>query len=347
MRKQFMITTDWITTDAGAADDSTLGAWVRLHAYCAPRLNGGRIVGAKGWTRDTAPRVCGVARRSFDAMVAAGIAQWDGNDLVLLGYDGAGERMWQAKSHGGAVGRQKQIKARRDALGIPTDSPVDNAPGTPRGVPGAEPQGIARGDSESEGESENDTAAAAAVPDRTPDPRLAAVAAEGGYLDFKDQDLRPQWIADLGEDPIEKIREVMRWGRQRSNAPVRMPSAYCTHRKALAERKRQEIERQRQRVEQETQRTQERAEQDERAKRAAEYQARQRAEIAALLALADEWTDRLTDEQAAIIGELRITFDARKSFGLTLGRKLDKLPSALVEQAKARANEHTEEGITA
>jgi DNA-binding transcriptional MerR regulator len=185
------------------------------------------------------------------------------------------------------------------------------------------------------------------TPSLTPDPRLAAVAAEGGYLDFKGEDLRGQWLADLGDDRIEKIREVMRWGRQRTMKPVRMPSAYCDHRAALAERKRQEIERQRQQVEQETQRAQERAENDAKAQQAAILQAINRAQAAALLALADEWTDRLTEDQAGIIGQLRTAYDAGKPLGLILVRYAEKLPHALVEQAKARANEHTEEGITA
>lgn len=179
---------------------------------------------------------------------------------------------------------------------------------------------------------------------------LKFISARGGHLHHHGEDRRPGWLEDTAGMSIDQIGAVFDWARSRGRRiiyPGEGEGYFGWARKAMDDARKAEITRQRQQVEQETQRTQERAEQDERAKRAAEYQARQRAEIAALLALADEWTDRLTDEQAAIIGELRITFDARKSFGLTLGRKLDKLPSALVEQAKARANEHTEEGITA
>lgn len=335
MRKQFMITTDWITTTAGAADDAALGAWVRLHAYCAPRLNGGRMVGAKAWTKDTAVRVCGVTRRAIDSVVAAGIAEWDGEDLVLRGYDGAGEQLWQRKSHGGKTGREKQLAGTGGIT--PTGSPQRESPrGELRGVP--EP--VPRGDSEGEGENESTTVTAAQRQ------QLAAVAAEGGYLTFKSEDIRLQWLADLDTDTPDEIRVVMRWGRQKTGKPVRLPSLYCGHRADMAKAARAAVEAQRSQAEQQQRRQAEREQVNERTKAASVAAAKDRALVAALLSLADEATD-LSEAQAEIIGRLRTTYDAGKPVGLILVSGLERLPVALIEQAKARTSEHMEEGTTA
>lgn len=179
---------------------------------------------------------------------------------------------------------------------------------------------------------------------------LKFISARGGHLHHHGEDRRPGWLEDTAGMSIDQIGAVFDWARSRGRRiiyPGEGEGYFGGARKAMDDARKAEITRQRQQAEQESQRAQERAENDAKAKQAALLQAIDRAQAAALLALADEWTDRLTEDQAGIIGQLRTAYDAGKPVGLILVRYAEKLPHALVEQAKARANEHTEEGITA
>jgi hypothetical protein len=110
-REQFMVSVEFIIDKAAAAENAALGAWVRLNAYCAPRLLGGRIKGAKEWADGLCMRVLGMPRFSLDEIVTAGVAEWSGSDLVIVGYDLAGERIWKKKRDGGKAGGKASAAA--------------------------------------------------------------------------------------------------------------------------------------------------------------------------------------------------------------------------------------------
>ncbi len=59
------------------------------------------------------------------------------------------------------------------------------------------------------------------------DPRLAAAAASGAYLDFKGQDMRPEWLLTLGELTPERITAVFAWERAQSQEIIHMPSSFA------------------------------------------------------------------------------------------------------------------------
>lgn len=67
------------------------------------------------------------------------------------------------------------------------------------------------------------------------DPRLAAAAAAGAYVDFKGQDLRPEWLVALGTLSPEQIAVVFQWERAESNEIIRMPSSFAAAHVAMLE----------------------------------------------------------------------------------------------------------------
>jgi len=100
----------WLRTlPAATADNAAIGAWVRVSAYAADLELGipdGRVSrrrplgraligGCRAWGSREWLAICSVDRESVDAMALAGLAAWDGNDLLLEGYD-----LWGEKSYG-------------------------------------------------------------------------------------------------------------------------------------------------------------------------------------------------------------------------------------------------------
>lgn len=88
--------------------DDILASWVRLTASAARARQGGRFTACKAWTPMAWARIAGVGRKDVEAVVLAGLAQWDGDDLVLAHYDHQGEQVWEAKSLGGKDGAERK-----------------------------------------------------------------------------------------------------------------------------------------------------------------------------------------------------------------------------------------------
>lgn len=351
MRKQFMLQTEWITTDAAPADDAALGAWLRLHSYCAGRLNDGRLAGAKAWSDDTTRRLCVVKRRALDAVVAAGLAQWDGQDLVLKGYDHDGQRLWQAKSTGGKTGRQKQLAG--NGGGNPSGSSGrESPPGESRGVPEPEP----RGDSDCEGESDAITPVsdAADAADGDDDQTMKFIRSLGGHLTFRDEDKRPDWRAHVAGMTLEQIREVFDWARAKGiviTLPGKGPGYFGGVRAAMRDAARKAAAAALATAEAEARAATER---NERSGKDAEARAKEqanRAKVAGVLAVFDEdptrWLSELATAECNVLAGIREAFNKRRPLALHM-RHLDALPAALVEAGSARAPEFTEatEGMT-
>lgn len=89
-------------------DSAVLGDWLRLQASAGRALNGGRWPAAQVWDDRRWMRTAGVARADLDRVIEAGLARWDGADLVLEGYDQAGEDLYRRQSAGGRDGAAKR-----------------------------------------------------------------------------------------------------------------------------------------------------------------------------------------------------------------------------------------------
>lgn len=348
MRKQFMLIPEWIKTEAGGADDAALGAWVRLHSYCAQRLNDGMVIGAKLWSNDACYRVCAVRRKALDAVVAAGLADWQRDDLVLRGYDHDGQALWLAKSHGGKSGRLKQLSGIHP--GTHSGSPQQKEQPEPRGVPTPQP----RGDCESDSDSESIAPVAAATNDYD-DRTLKFIRSLGGYLDFRDEDKRPDWLSNTYDMTLDQIREVFDYARSKGitiTLPGKGPGYFGGVRDAMRDAARKARVAAQEQAEAAARAEQDRADRSGKEAEARAKEQANRSRVGGILATFDEdpakWLNELSTTQVNTISNLREYFNKRKPLALHM-RYLEFLPAALVEQGAARGaemNEHTE-GATA
>jgi hypothetical protein len=207
--------------------DAVLATYVRLCRVAARELAGGRFIASKPWTSSAWERLAGVRLRAVLAVVAAGLALWDGDDLVLEHYDRQGEDRWRRCSEAGTLGNRLRW-GNRGAI-----SGGDQSAGRPP-IKGATQQ------SESPPDSRRESAEhSIAEKNRTPppvradpavtDPRLAAAAACGVYLDFRGEDQRPAWVAEfdrLAATP-DAIAVVLREQRLPDGGTIRLPSGFA------------------------------------------------------------------------------------------------------------------------
>jgi hypothetical protein len=75
---------DWLRRDPALR-----GHWHALISFCAMRENGGTVVGAAAWTNRDWDRTAGVTRAALRKLADGDepLVRWDGDDLVVLGYD--------------------------------------------------------------------------------------------------------------------------------------------------------------------------------------------------------------------------------------------------------------------
>lgn len=112
------------------------GASASLLGYCFRVENAGLIVGAERWSKKDWQAAADCTRRDVDVAVAAGLAYWEGVNLVVRGYDHRGHARLSVQrdqaphgtkgaEHGKKGGRPPKEKP-------PTGTPLDNPP---RGFP--------------------------------------------------------------------------------------------------------------------------------------------------------------------------------------------------------------------
>ncbi|MCZ6870523.1 MAG: hypothetical protein O7G84_13560 [Gammaproteobacteria bacterium] len=104
----------WLGSDPAALDatDAALGAWLRLQVLASEMelgeggedLGEGRIPSCAEWSDRAWLRAVGTDRAAVDTVVAAKLARWDGNDLLVGGYDRKGQAAIEAKREGGKKG---------------------------------------------------------------------------------------------------------------------------------------------------------------------------------------------------------------------------------------------------
>lgn len=121
---------------------SLRGYWCQLQVYCSNQENGGRIASVKRWTSQHWRMILGAggSLRIVARLVAEELAAWDGDDLVVAGYDADAQRGYEQKRLGGKAGgiATARRKAKREAgSDVPPDAratkPPSNAVGIGRG----------------------------------------------------------------------------------------------------------------------------------------------------------------------------------------------------------------------
>lgn len=136
LQRSFRTTEAWQVATAAAR-----GAWVSVAGYCADEENGGRIAGAKAWTTRLWMQRAGVTAEEVADAVAAHLATWDGDDLVVGGYDLVGEKTYQARRQGGRDASPPGINPRtgEPARGTRTGNPSGQPTPEPIRVQDGEP----------------------------------------------------------------------------------------------------------------------------------------------------------------------------------------------------------------
>lgn len=245
LQRSFRTTKTWL-----AASIAARGAWVCLAGYCADEENAGRIAGAQGWCSRMWMQLAGLEAHDVATAVAAGLATWEGEDLVVAGYDRIGEEAYQAKRKQAAQISAKGVAARAATrTGNPSGSPTpvtqtDAHAGNPRRNPDPDP--ILHSPSSSSQEetlpppSPGETRAREAKPAagggagklvQALDPKQVAQAIDAGDLkalvlafraDPKDWD---GWLRETDGQRIGTVAHVfaMRW---RLAERIRQPSGY-------------------------------------------------------------------------------------------------------------------------
>ena len=101
---------EWLLTSP-----ESRGHWICLLGYCARAENGGLVVDAASWSGIQWALVLGPTgnRASIDRIVAEGLAEWRGEDLLLGGYPERAERTYKAQRIAGqrrAAARQREAE---------------------------------------------------------------------------------------------------------------------------------------------------------------------------------------------------------------------------------------------
>jgi len=115
-RRWFATETAWLARHA-QLPSAVVGTHLRLRGACAARLNGGRLAGAKAWTARDWFTGAHVDRDEVDAVVAAGLARWESQDLLVADYDSGPEEVYRARVERVAEARSNRDRARADVNG--------------------------------------------------------------------------------------------------------------------------------------------------------------------------------------------------------------------------------------
>ena len=130
---------------AAGASSVALGAWARVASYAAEMelgvlgeratqhkpLGRARLIGCRAWGNTEWQGLCRVDRKSVELLVQEKLATWDGNDLLIEGYDLWGEREYARKREFGQLPRVQHNGLPFCTLGSNGEPPVcDRGPVT-------------------------------------------------------------------------------------------------------------------------------------------------------------------------------------------------------------------------
>lgn len=116
------------------ASEVAIATWLRLIVRCSDDENEGVVETCRAWSERTWLAFCNVSPDGVEEMVSAKLAEWDGSNLTVFGYDTAAEaKVKKMRGYGqfgslGAEHGKKGGRPRKD--GKPPGTP----PETPRGV---------------------------------------------------------------------------------------------------------------------------------------------------------------------------------------------------------------------
>jgi hypothetical protein len=128
---------------AGPARDASaaaIGTWIRLQSYCtSDGVETPQLAGVKTWSDRQWLASANVTAAEVAEVVAANLAQWQDQDLVVDGYDSAGARKIETLRKNGKFGRLGgQAKAAKRSQSYPQGSPMGSGP-VPKGYEKATP----------------------------------------------------------------------------------------------------------------------------------------------------------------------------------------------------------------
>jgi hypothetical protein len=136
LRTSLLLEASWLAHPA-----SLRGYWTQLQVYCSAQENGGRLSSVRAWGSQHWRMVLGNGGsvRVVARLIAAGLAEWAGDDLIVSGYDTDAEDGYQRKREGGRAGgtASAQRRAQREiedqaALGPSPTNASSNAGSIPR-----------------------------------------------------------------------------------------------------------------------------------------------------------------------------------------------------------------------
>ena len=96
-----------------------VGQYYLLCLYCAEQVNGGVIRGCKSWTRTQWVFRIGLEDCPEDA---PGLFHWDGDDLIVEGYNVEAEEKALSKRRGGKKAAEARWGRREDADNAPSNA---------------------------------------------------------------------------------------------------------------------------------------------------------------------------------------------------------------------------------
>lgn len=113
---------------AAVASAADLGTWVRLYVCAAEIEKGGRLAGAGDWADRQWLAFAQVTRAEVAGAIAAGLIVPEDRDMIVVGYDLAGEKRVQTVRENGrrptAEGKRRGRKPKTSAK--PGDNPGEN-----------------------------------------------------------------------------------------------------------------------------------------------------------------------------------------------------------------------------
>jgi hypothetical protein len=109
-----------------ALQPSARGWWLQLQALCSSQENGGRLGGAGKWNNGAWRQAMGNGggKAALKTLVSLGLAELDGEDVIVKGYHLESEARYQAARLNGSKGGKATQARRADAASL-------NATGSP------------------------------------------------------------------------------------------------------------------------------------------------------------------------------------------------------------------------
>lgn len=230
------------TTDFKRLPLAMRGVWLQLCIFCAKEENGGQISGAVHWDDTDWLMSGGLKKKDISAAKSANLVSWNGDSLVVFGYDKTGEDKCVASRTAGKLGgrpkRSENLQVnhpdnlqvndpenRIQTYSTPSHPtlPHPNSPPSPPSIlattttaGGGIPRELLR--------KRTETLDIKALSLAVKEGRVAGVPTIFGVTPGHDE----EWGRELDGQVIGKVVAVFQWRRRRqgSHGAIRMPSGF-------------------------------------------------------------------------------------------------------------------------